>query len=149
MSLNPDDVHTIEGNCHCGNVAVRVGLTASLTSYTPRTCDCDFCTMHGATWLSDPKGWMKIKVTGENALERYRQGAEVADMLFCGKCGILVGACYEEGSDMFGVANARIFPEQFGAETDVSPKVLSAEEKTERWKQIWFGDVKIAQKSGI
>lgn len=86
---------------------------------------------------------MKIRVRGENALERYRQGAELADMLFCANCGILVGACYADGSELFGVANTRIFAEQFGAETDVSPKVLSADEKTERWKRVWFGDVKI------
>lgn len=133
----------IQGKCHCGKVSVRVRLTDEPETYAPRACDCDFCTRHGARYLSDPKGSLEFEVADESGLSRYRQGAELADMLFCSNCGILVGACYEDDSGLFGVVNARLFPQLFGEETVVSPKQLGPEEKTERWKKIWFGDMRI------
>ena len=137
------NVHrTISGNCHCGNVLVRVELTGDPTSYEPRACDCDFCQMHGSAYISDPKGRLRIQIKEESRLGRYRQGAEKADMLFCGNCGVLVGACYKEGERLFGVVNVRILSQAFGATVIASPKRLGPEEKTERWKKIWFSNVR-------
>lgn len=133
----------IEGHCHCQSVTVRVELTDDPPSYAPRSCDCDFCRMHNASYLSDPNGRLRIQAADTSALGRYRQGAELADMLFCSRCGVLVGACYEAGSELFAAVNARLFTEPFGTETTASPKKLDPDEKTKRWKQLWFGDVKL------
>lgn len=136
---------TIEGGCHCGNVTVRMALTGDPASYEPRSCDCDFCQMHGSAYISDPKGRLIIQIRQENGLGRYRQGAGKADMLFCVNCGVLVGACYKEGERMFGVVNVRIFSQAFGDAISASPKRLSPEEKIQRWKTIWFGDVRFEE----
>lgn len=136
---------TVEGGCHCGNVAVRVELTGDPASYEPRSCDCDFCRMHGAAYISDPRGRLRIRIKEENHFGRYRQGAEKADMLLCASCGVLVGACYQETDQLFGVVNVRILSGEFGTPVNASPKRLGPEEKTQRWKKIWFGDVRLMQ----
>ena len=137
----------IEGACHCGNVTVRVELTGDVTSYEPRACDCDFCRMHGAAYVSDPGGRLGIQTKEEDHLGRYRQGAEKADMLFCPNCGVLVGACYQEEGKLFGVVNVRILPREFGTTVTASPKRFGPEEKVGRWKEIWFSDVRVEKSS--
>jgi hypothetical protein len=46
---------------------------------------------------------------------------------------------------VYATVNSRVIAnrEDFGAQATVSPKTLSAAEKVERWKQIWFADVSI------
>ena len=137
------DLQALSGRCHCGDIAVTVQLSGAAGHYSPRACDCDFCRLHGASYLSDPKGQLRFTVQPGAALNRYRQGAEEADMLLCGRCGVLMGACYERDDKCYGVVNTAILPPVFAAPQPVSPKRLSADEKTRRWMQLWFPDVVI------
>ena len=138
------DTETIDGHCHCGVVSVRAELTGDPIQYSPRACDCDFCRMHNAAYLSDPAGRLRIGAGEPAAIGRYRQGAGLAEMLFCTHCGVLVGVCYETGDGLVGAANARVLPGPFAAETSVSPKTLGPEEKTGRWQELWFRDVQVS-----
>lgn len=144
--MNPH--RTVEGGCHCGNVTVCLELTGDLASYEPRSCDCDFCRMHGSAYISDSRGQLRIRIEEEDRFRRYRQGAEKADMLFCANCGVLVGACYKEGEKLFAVVNVRILSQEFGPTVDISPKRLGPEKKVQRWKKIWFGDVRFERPFG-
>lgn len=135
--------HSLDGRCHCGRIKVHAELTQSPEHYTPRCCDCDFCRMHNAAYISDPQGRLTITARTQDALHRYRQGAELADMLLCTQCGVLVGACYKDGSGLYGAVNTRLFKDRFGAETPASPKRLDPDEKRDRWKAVWFKDVRI------
>ncbi|MBN7796205.1 GFA family protein [Parahaliea mediterranea] len=133
----------IEGSCHCGNLAVAAALSHEPGHYQPRACDCDFCCKHGASYLSDPAGRLRVAVRDEAAVTRYRQGSGQAEMIFCARCGVLVGACYREGERLFAAVNRRIFSEEFGDEVPASPKMLGPEDKSTRWLQLWFADVHI------
>lgn len=133
----------IEGSCHCGNLAVAAALTHEPVYYQPRACDCDFCRKHGASYLSDPAGRLHVVVRDENAITRYQQGSEQAEMIFCAHCGVLVGVSYRLGERLFAAVNSRIFSETFGLATTVSPKKLGAQEKPSRWQELWFGNVHI------
>ena len=133
----------IDGKCHCGDIAVRLVLTKDPGSYEIRACDCSFCRMHGVAYVSDPEGQLGFDVSAPDSLGRYRQGAELADMLFCRRCGGLVGAVYETSQTILGVANARLFGVGFGPEVTVSPRTLEPGAKADRWQQIWFRDVQI------
>ncbi|WP_289083261.1 hypothetical protein [uncultured Spongiibacter sp.] len=135
--------HALSGRCHCGDIAVSMQLSGAAERYSPRACDCDFCRLHGASYLSDPKGQLRFTVQSGAVLNRYRQGAEEADMLLCGRCGVLVGACYEREGERYGVVNAAVLPPLFAAPQPVSPKQLSADEKVARWQQLWFACVMI------
>jgi hypothetical protein len=135
----------VDGGCHCGNLRLQVQLTGAARDYQPRACDCDFCRKHGAAYLSDRHGSVRISVQHERLLGRYRQGSGNAEMLLCRNCGVLVGACYHDGERLYGVVNVGALADraQFDAQQVVSPQQLSAAEKVQRWRGIWFPDVSI------
>lgn len=138
-------MHQITGSCHCGNVNVSIGLPRAPLEYSPRACDCDFCRKHGASYLSDPNGVLAVEVGDLRSLHSYRQGSGTAEMLVCGHCGVLIGATFAADGRVFAAINTRIIDGgvAFGESRTVSPKLLGAEEKAERWRQLWFGDVSV------
>ena len=133
------------GSCHCGNIKVSVELERSPDSYAPRACDCEFCRKHGATWVSDPRGSLTIKIRDDRDASRYAQGDRLAEMLLCRNCGVLVGALWREQREqrLYGVMNAGVLDGQvaFASVQPVSPRMLSADAKTSRWQSIWFANV--------
>jgi hypothetical protein len=140
-------VHCAEGGCYCGNILLKLELAHPPGHYNPRACDCGFCRKHGAAYLSDPQGSLRIHIEDPQQVNRYRQGNELADMLLCTRCGVLVGALYRDEGRVYATVNAKTVAaaESFGAEQAVSPKQLSGEEKVARWKKLWFADVVCAE----
>jgi hypothetical protein len=53
------------------------------------------------------------------------------------------GALYRESHRLFGTLNVRGLDSRlsFGPEQGVSPKLLSADQKVRRWRELWFPDV--------
>lgn len=139
-------MHQVKGSCHCGNIRADLVLVRAPETYNPRVCDCDFCRKHGASYLSDPDGTLRIHVNEARRLGKYRQGSGLADCLLCTHCGVLVGVAYRENGRLFAAINCRVVEDgtRFGEKESVSPKSLGASEKTERWKAAWFRDVVIA-----
>lgn len=141
----------LSGGCHCGNLRLRVQLTRAAGEYSPRACDCDFCRKHGAAWLSDPLGSLRLSVRDARELGKYAQGSGTAELLLCRRCGVLVAACLAgAGGRLYGVANAQVLEHDapFAAVQVVSPHQLSVEEKIRRWQQLWFSDVSIVAGEG-
>jgi hypothetical protein len=137
--------HTVSGGCHCGNIRVELDLPRDPGAYAPRACDCSYCRKHGAAWVSDPQGALRLWVGDERCAGTYRQGSGVAELLLCRNCGVAVGALYRAEGRLYGVLNARVIDggTSFGAEQPVSPQTLSAEDKTKRWQEIWCANVSI------
>ena len=132
----------LAGGCHCGNIAVSVELTRDPGSYSPRACDCEFCRMHGAAWVSDPQGSLLIRMRDERGIGRYGQGAGIAEMLLCRNCGVLAAALWRT-ERLYGVVNCCALEARaaFAATQVVSPRHLSADAKTSRWQEVWFAEV--------
>ncbi|HJW47070.1 MAG TPA: hypothetical protein VJ484_11355, partial [Lysobacter sp.] len=80
-------IHT--GGCHCGALRWTLASLHPLDKFSPRACDCDFCTRHRAAWVSDAEGSLRIKAKASD-LQRYRQGSGQAEFLVCRNCGVLV-----------------------------------------------------------
>jgi hypothetical protein len=98
--------------------------------------------MHGAAYVSDPNGSLSIHVIEPQLISRYRQGGGGADMLLCGRCGVLIGALYKEAGHCLGVVNVRVLETTaLGSPETASPKMLTASAKVERWQRLWFRDV--------
>ncbi len=135
----------LAGGCHCGNIAVSIELTRAPDTYHPRACDCGFCRKHGAAWVADPQGSLLIRIHDERDAGRYAQGAEIAEMLLCRRCGVLVAALWRS-QRLYGVVNASVLAarDQFADPKPVSPKELSPEQKVSRWQSIWFANVTLA-----
>ena len=138
-------MHAVHGGCYCGNIVLELQLTREPAQYAPRACDCGFCRKHGAAYISDSKGSLRIRIQDPDLSGVYRQGNELAEMLLCTRCGVLVGALYRGEGHVYGTVNAKAIETatQFGSQTTVSPKELTGGEKVERWKKIWFADVRL------
>jgi hypothetical protein len=139
-------MHKMSGGCHCGNIRVDLELTRAPGTYTPRACDCDFCRKHGAAYVSDAHGSLLIRIEDQGNSGKYRQGSGLAEFLLCRNCGVLVGVLHRGASGLYAAVNvnATDVRTDFGAEQPASPKNLSANEKTQRWQEIWFANVKLA-----
>lgn len=138
-------MYKVSGGCHCGDVQLDLELTREPATYHPRACDCDFCSKHGAAYLSDPQGALTIRVRDASSTGSYRQGNSLAECLFCRNCGVLVGVIYRSDGGVIGAVNAKAIDGRtsFAAEQPVSPKMLSGDEKITRWRDIWFSNVTI------
>ena len=139
-------MHALNGGCHCGALRIEAQLTRTPAAYSPRACDCDFCRKHGAAYVSDPHGVLRLHIADEGHLRRYRQGSGIAECLLCGNCGVVVAVTYRHDGKLYATVNAKTIdgPPQFAAEKSISPKTLSPDEKIARWTQGWFAAVELA-----
>lgn len=127
------------GGCHCGALRWELGTAQPLQAFTPRACDCDYCTRHRAAWVSDPAGWLHIHADSAQ-LQRYRQGSDQADFLVCRNCGVLVAVIARAADGrLLGATNRNAFDArvEFRDETTVSPQILAPQIKLDRWTQLW------------
>jgi len=132
----------LRGGCHCGKVRVELTTAMRTEEFRPRACDCSFCTKHGAAYVSDPAG--QLRITGSQDLADYRQGSGTARMLLCRSCGVLVAAVLEENGRRFGTVNAKCLEDiAFGEPQTVSPRTLGVDDKKARWTRLWTPDVEI------
>lgn len=143
----PSHRHVLSGGCLCRRVTLAFETVHAAGALQPRACDCAFCRMHDAAWLSDAEGALRIEARGA-APRRERQGDERADFLRCADCGALLAVVFDTDDGTFGAVNARCLDAdragEFGEAIIVSPRRLSAGEKTARWRQLWTPDVRIA-----
>lgn len=140
-----DALTTFRGGCHCGGLQVEFATRTDPRELVPRACDCAFCRKHGAAWLSDPAGRLRIAFAETRVLASYAQGSQAARFRLCARCGVLVAVTYTHGDRLFGAVDATCLddPVAFGTPVPVSPQRLSREEKTDRWVRLWMPDVEL------
>jgi hypothetical protein len=133
----------LTGACHCGNIHLDVELTREPAAYNPRACDCDYCRMHGAAYVSDSNGSLAVRITDQSSVGTYRQGAGLAEFLLCKSCGVLACVLYRCDGRLYAAVNANATDarQNFGVEQTVSPKKLSKTAKLQRWQEVWFSKV--------
>jgi hypothetical protein len=138
-------MNKLNGGCHCGNILVEMELPRASATYNPRACDCDYCRKHGAAYVSDPQGSMRMQVKDARQLGKYHQGSGIADCIICRNCGVLVGIVHRDNGRLYGAINSKALDgsSPFGEEMPVSPKTLPDDEKIRRWKDLWFANVSI------
>jgi hypothetical protein len=130
--------HSLMGRCDCGRVQATLDTALGASEFAPRACDCSFCRKHGAAWVSDPRGALRVEARATHDLSVYRQGSETAEMLLCAQCGVVVAVVFEHHDGVFGAINAGCLEDVvLAAPVVVSPKHLSATEKIERWRRLW------------
>jgi hypothetical protein len=136
-------MHRVEGGCHCGNISLDLELSRLPNTYSPRACDCTFCIKHGAAYISDPQGSLRIQIRNGEHSRIYRQGSGTAELLLCGNCGVLIGALYRDRDRAYATINVKVTarPADFGTEQSASPQTLSQPDKDSRWKSLWFANV--------
>lgn len=75
---------TYRGGCHCGAVRFRAEADEEPTLYR---CNCSMCRRMGFLHLIVPKERFHLE-SGQECLTSYRFGTQVAEHLFCPRCGI-------------------------------------------------------------
>lgn len=135
----------LAGGCHCGALRLSLHSAMAPAQTAPRACDCDFCRAHGAAWLSDADGELRLQVADAEALARYRQGSGSADFLLCRGCGVLVAVVFDDGEGMRAAVNFRCLERagEFAATQPVSPRQLPPEQRRDRWRRLWIPRVRI------
>jgi hypothetical protein len=98
--------HRFQGQCHCG--AIRATLEASKPAgeLQVRSCQCGFCSRHGAMTVSDPAGRATFEIE-RAALAKYQFETRTGTSLICGRCGMYAGVILEDGSRMWSAINVR------------------------------------------
>lgn len=138
------DTSVVMGGCHCGNLGVEAELPHPPDTYHPRACDCAFCRKHGAAYVSDPEGRLRIRVRDAARMNEYRQGSGQAEFIVCAQCGVLVAVVHRHDGRLFGTVNARALEDaRFGEETPVAPRLLGDAERVARRRTLWFARVEL------
>jgi len=73
-----------EGGCHCGAVRFEVELPESVEV---EDCNCSICAMSGNLSIIVPERRFRL-LRGEEHLRLYTFQTDVAQHLFCGRCGV-------------------------------------------------------------
>ena len=131
-----DSVHA--GKCGCSAVRVQMLLPCSLETLEPRRCDCDYCVAHDGVYLSHPDA--ELRIWSRQALSQERQGDEIARILLCSECGDLTAVICELDGVLRGAVRPQLLDDFsfLPPARAVSPKLLSPEEKADRWKNLWM-----------
>lgn len=134
----------LHGGCHCGALRLVYRTALAPADTAPRACDCSYCRMHGAAYVSDPAGALTIRVSDPQCLRSYRQGSEAALFRLCGRCGVLVAVTYAQDGRDYAAVNAGCLDSRdaFAAWVPASPQRLSREQKIGRWTQLWVPEVR-------
>jgi len=129
------------GSCHCGGVTVEFETPTDPATLDLRTCQCGFCSRHGAISVSDPKGRIRYAETRPGAMLRYRFGMKSADYILCRDCGVYLGAVMtDDGKDVFATTNLRAYADRDRFTKMPRPIVYEAESldaRRARRRQRW------------
>lgn len=138
-------MYQLSAHCICKKISIEIILAKEPSQYEPRACDCEFCLLYNAKYVSDPVGKMKIVLSEKGILKRQKQGSGTADFNLCAGCGSFLAVTFQENGKFFGAVNASLFPDPnlFGHPVFVSPKKLDVTAKTNRWREVWFPNVQI------
>jgi hypothetical protein len=136
------------GTCECGKVEITMSLPDVLASYTPRQCDCEFCTSRGICFLSHPDG--KLRIQTVRPLDIAKQGSNQASFLTCSYCKTVIAASIQLSNNVIGALNAKLLSNFYLLQKPVvvSLKNLEAKEKISRWQSNWC-NIKINGESRI
>ncbi len=117
---------------------MTLSLPSELSNYSPRACDCDFCMERNISYISHPEGSLTIQ--SKDKLLPLQQGQKQASFLSCIHCNDVVAVVRKFSNLNKGAINATLLKDfhQMKEPQIISPKLLPAKEKVERWNSLWL-----------
>ena len=94
----------LAGRCHCGAVRVILEPGRPVGELAYRACQCGFCRRHGAATTSDPESLLHIEAA-PGALNHYRFGRGISDVLLCAECGVYVASAIQDERRLLATLN--------------------------------------------
>ncbi|MBL4796582.1 MAG: hypothetical protein JKY50_04140 [Oleispira sp.] len=125
-----------KGSCSCKRWQVEVEVTKPLDEFNPRSCDCDYCKNSPSAIISDPN--MRVELVG-GEFTIHKNGDQLANFYYCDSCGDLLAVGRDFNNQLRGAANANLLRDssQLGQAIAVQPRLLSIDEKLDRWGKLW------------
>ena len=125
-----------KGSCNCHRWQVEVEATKPLGDFNPRSCDCDYCKNSPSEIISDPN--MRVDLVG-GEITINTNGDQLANFYYCDSCGDLLAVGREFNNQLRGAVNANLLhdSDQLGKTIEIQPRLLSADEKLDRWGKLW------------
>lgn len=130
--------NTFKGSCHCGKINLEFSTHLKKSEIIPRSdaASCKFCATQDGTWISDPRG--SLKITARKAdFTTYKFATETVEFYFCRHCHTLCTAHFEKH---YAVARLGLFPQLLSQreqtiQTDFSQE--SVKEGKRRRRKNW------------
>jgi len=125
-----------KGSCNCNRWQVEVEVTKPLSEFNPRFCDCDYCKNSPSEIISDPN--MKVDLVG-GKFTINKNGDQLANFYYCDSCDDLLAVGRDFNNQLRGAVNVNLFRDssQLGQAIAIQPRLLSADEKLDRWGKLW------------
>jgi len=125
-----------KGSCSCNRWQVEVEVTKPLGEFNPRSCDCDYCENSPLAIISDPN--MRVDLVG-GKFTIHKNGDQLANFYYCDSCSDLLAVGRDFNNRLRGAVNASLLHDssQLGLIIEIQPRLLSADEKLDRWGELW------------
>ena len=125
-----------KGSCSCNRWQVEVEVTKPLGEFNPRSCDCDYCENPPSAIISDPN--MRVDLVG-GKFTIHKNGDQLANFYYCDSCSDLLAVGCDFNNRLRGAVNASLLHDssQLGPTIEIQPRLLSADEKLDRWGELW------------
>jgi len=128
-----------KGKCSCSLCSVTFETEKTLSDYQPRVCDCSYCADNPGKPISEHGTVIKVTTAGSTDLVCRRNGDLLADFYHCKNCDDLIVAGKAIEGNWLGALNSELLDDcsKLAEVVPVQPRLLSPQEKVERWKRVW------------
>jgi len=138
---------TIDGRCHCGNIAFSLAWDPLPAEIPARACGCTFCLKHGGLWTSNPKGSLDVRIADRARVRRYAFGTRTAEFHICAACGVVPVVTSVLDGRTYGVVSVHAFEgidrsRIRSAPMDYEGEALEA--RVARRKRNWIPEVRFS-----
>lgn len=128
-----------KGKCSCSLCFIVFETEKKLSDYQPRVCDCSYCADNPSRLISESGTVIEVSTTDSKGLVCRRNGDFLAGFYHCKSCDDLIVIGREIEGSLRGSLNAALLGDcaELGETVPIQPRLLSPEEKLERWKGVW------------
>lgn len=128
-----------KGKCSCSLCSIAFETEKKLSDYQPRVCDCSYCAANPSKPISEHNAVIEVSTASSNGLISRRNGDFLVDFYHCKSCDDLIVVGKEIEGSFLGALNSALLEDcsELGEIVPVQPRLLSPEEKVERWKGVW------------
>jgi len=136
---------SLQGNCHCGNIAFTLTWATETAAIPARACTCSFCVKHGGVWTSNPSGILDVVVRDLSRVSQYTFGTGTAVFHICARCGVVPVVTSLIEDNVYAVVNVNTFS---GIESErLQHSLANLEDESEavrlaRRKRGWIANVR-------
>jgi hypothetical protein len=127
------------GACSCSTCRTEFETDLPLSEFQPRICDCQYCQQNPGQLLSHPSAQIRVLADIASQLTANKNGGTSARFYHCKNCNDFVCVGVEIDQRMRGVLNSNLLTdrEALGESIPIQPRLLSDQEKLDRWKKLW------------